>query len=519
MLNINNKPCKNCGNKTTVTAKVAEVQKTIPTQKISQRIENPDCEGVTVHCNDPWLKIVVRDAAGVVVKLINLPHSEAVVTYNAFVEANPNATYTVTFYQCCNDINAPTCVDCATNDECPEGTTCVNGTCLDPDSLCEDGQIVVAGNCYDTPIDGECANNTAPVTLWDGTVICVADGECPEGTVNIEGICYLTAETESECPSGTTFVNGVCYLTATNGVCPPNTTNVNGVCYHSAVNGVCPNGTTNVNGVCYTNADNGVCPPNTTNVNGVCYPSAVNGVCPPNTTNVNGVCVITNIGGCPDGTTNVNGVCYPNSNQGSCDTGTPVTLWDGTVICLANGDCPDGTTNVNGVCYLTPVDGECAEGYEPMILECNVIVCLPLPTDGACPGDLVFYNGHCYIPYECPNVDLRVITTASTCTNNVQTVTYTVINQGPSDIINGTIELGWKVTPINQVVTVVSASQGVVVGNDVNNVTLLVNSGGLDVEVTYPNESCVATNVSCSAEAINYTETDWDNNNTPISYP
>jgi hypothetical protein len=199
-------------------AKVTDTNSNTPVRGVSVkfRIDNPPAGGDASIPSD----VAVTNLSGVATVTF---HSGSMATHYQVVaegldEELGNTTYNITVKSrqtCVTDEDCPdgyVCVngscretggtECETDDECPEGYECKNGFCRPAGSLpgsCETSQDCPPGYFCENHQCYPC-EDTTPDPNCEGGSGCIADEDCPPGFVCRDGICYPATPPDGPIP-------------------------------------------------------------------------------------------------------------------------------------------------------------------------------------------------------------------------------------------------------------------------------------------------------------------------------
>lgn len=280
---------------------------------------------------------------------------------------------------------------CGSDEDCPEGYTCVDGYCFfdycdcESDSDCPEDYTCSGCFClYDYDFE-ECAN----------------DADCPEGYECVGGFCYpdYGCQNDAECPEGETCFGGFCTTTCkADGDCNDGEFCLDGYCFPGCRKDTeCPDGEICYNNYCIPGCrEDGYCPDGEVCYNNFCIPGCnedsdclvgevcLDGFCTEN-------CVVN--GDCPEGEICSNGFCFPGCEFSSdCEEGEICSNGFCFPGCDVSSDCPDGEICYGGFC----LPGCDEESSCPSELQCINGFCSGSCTDDAeCPDGQICLGGWC----------------------------------------------------------------------------------------------------------------------------
>lgn len=145
------------------------------------------------------------------------------------------------------------CVRCIDNDQCLNGTICVNNDCVPGctnDQGCMEGQICTNGSCVEgcrddsSCLDGMiCADNNCRLGCRPATDTsadtCPVEQHCDAQSLTCADGCGTSND---QCPAGETCLANACYTPCDNGSCPAGDhCDNNGYCVPGCVGGECGN--------------------------------------------------------------------------------------------------------------------------------------------------------------------------------------------------------------------------------------------------------------------------------------
>jgi hypothetical protein len=332
---------------------------------------------------------------------------------------------------------------CEEDGDCPVGTHCDMGVCVDnqscvddsdcpPSMTCEDGTCLPIGSCDDDDDcpawahceDGQCVQDT----------VCDSDDDCPTGQMCEDGLCTDRASCtdDDDCPSRQACEDGFCVDRDTCGEdadCDVAERCEDGLCVDATActeHGDCPSDELCVDGFCAplgACTDDDDCPAGTRCEAGQCVQNASctdDGDCPALQECIDALCTdraaCTEDADCPSTETCEEGTCLP---IGDCEDDDDCPAFahceDGQCVtndaCESDDDCPTAQACTDGYC----VDRDtCTEhtDCEPTELCDPDGICQPIgaciddddcPPNAACEDDVCTQNDACDDNDDCPD--------------------------------------------------------------------------------------------------------------------